>query len=201
MKLGLISDVHCNAVAFEQAVAELTPEVDEILLLGDAVYEYRFSNEVVGGAHKLGMRYILGNHEMVLLGPHGERARAGAHVDQAEVSWLRDVPTRIDVTVGGKKLCMTHGSPWAPYGDYLYPSSPILKRADELEVDFLLLGHTHVAMAKRFGHTLVINPGSLGESREPGADRMVSYAVLDTDSDEVDIRRFRDPRHADPVST
>ena len=55
-----------------------------------------------------------------------------------------------------------HGSPWPPYGDYLYPGSPVLKRAAELDVDYLLLGHTHVAMAKRIGHTLVINPGSLG---------------------------------------
>ena len=84
-----MSDVHCNADAFDRAVAELEPEVDEILLLGDAVYEYRFSNEVVGGARRLGMRYMLGNHEMGILGPHGERARSAAHVDQAEVDFLR----------------------------------------------------------------------------------------------------------------
>jgi predicted phosphodiesterase len=57
-----------------------------------------------------------------------------------------------------------------------------------------VLGHTHVPMVKRFGKTLVINPGSLGESREANEKTMVSYAVIDTDSDEVEIVRFQNPR-------
>jgi predicted phosphodiesterase len=49
-------------------------------------------------------------------------------------------------------------------------------------------------MAERVGSTLVVKPGSLGGSREPGGDRWLSYAVLDTASEEVEFRRFRDPR-------
>jgi putative phosphoesterase len=197
MLLGLISDVHCNAAAFDHAVDQLSGEVDEILLLGDAVYEYRFSNEVVGGAKRLGMRYILGNHEMVLLGPHGERARSAPTVDRAALKYLEEVPDRIEVTLGGKRVLMAHGSPWEPYGEYLHPGSPTLKRCAELDdVDILLLGHTHVPMVQRIGTTLVVYPGSLGESRDPSGDRRVSYAVLDTASEEVDIRLFADPRFA-----
>jgi predicted phosphodiesterase len=40
----------------------------------------------------------------------------------------------------------------------------------------------------------VVNPGSLGESREARPDRPVSYAVLDTASEEVEVRRFPNPR-------
>jgi len=192
--LGLMSDVHCNADAFDRAVAEMAPEVDEILLMGDAVYEYRFSNEVVGGARKLGVRYVLGNHEMVLLGPHGERARSAATVDPVNLAYLREVPTRIDVRLGGKRVCMVHGSPWLPYDEYLYAGSRTLDRCAELDADILLVGHTHVPMATRVGRTLVVNPGSLGESREARADRPVSYAVLDTASEEVEVRRFPNPR-------
>jgi predicted phosphodiesterase len=47
-------------------------------------------------------------------------------------------------------------------------------------------------MAERHSGTLVVNPGSLGESRDP-ANRAVSYAVLDTSSEEVELRRFADP--------
>jgi putative phosphoesterase len=194
MLLGLISDVHCNVEAFDHAVGEMAPEVDEILLMGDAVYEYRFSNEVVGAARRLGMRYILGNHEMVLLGPHGERARSAPTVDPVNVAYLRDLPLRIDVRLGGKRVCMVHGSPWAPYDEYLYAGGPTLARCSELDLDILLLGHTHVPMVQRVGRTLVVNPGSLGESREPGVPRPVSYAVLDTTSEEVEVRRFPNPR-------
>ena len=196
MLLGVMSDVHCNVEALDHALVDLESRVDEILLAGDGVYEYRFCNEVVASARRLGMRYVLGNHEMVLLGPHGERARSAADVDPAQVAYLASVPERVDVKVGGKQLCMVHGSPWEPYGDYLHASSATFQRADELGADFLILGHTHVPMVKRFGRTLVINPGSLGESREAGERQMVSYAVVDTDSEEVEIVRFPNPRLA-----
>jgi putative phosphoesterase len=192
--LGVMSDVHCNVEALDHAIEDLQSRVDEILLAGDGVYEYRFSNEVVESARRLGMRYVLGNHEMVLLGHHGERARSAAGVDPAQVAYLASIPDRVDVKVSGKQLCMVHGSPWEPYGDYLHESSAAFRRSDELGVDFLILGHTHVPMVKRFGRTLVVNPGSLGESREAGEKRMVSYAILDTDSEEVEIVRFPNPR-------
>ncbi len=197
MLLGVVSDVHCNVEALDHALADLQGRVDEILLAGDGVYEYRFCNEVVDAARRLGMRYVLGNHEMVLLGPHGERARSAPGVDPASVTYLASVPERVEVGVGsGKKLCMVHGSPWEPYGDYLHASSPVFRRIDELEADFLVLGHTHVPMIERFGRTLVVNPGSLGESREAGERKMVTYAVVDTDSEEVEIVRFPNPRMA-----
>jgi len=194
VRVGVISDVHCNVAALEHAVADLGSRVDEILLAGDAVYEYRFSNEVVAAARRLGMRYVLGNHEQILLGPHGERARAAEGVDPSLVGFLGTLPFRIDVQLGAKRLCMVHGSPWEPYGDYLHASSPVFRRADELGADFLVFGHTHVPMVKRFGRTLVVNPGSLGESREAGERHMVSYAIIDIDSDEVEIVRFPNPR-------
>jgi putative phosphoesterase len=196
VRLGVVSDVHCNAAAFDHAVAAMAGDVEEILLLGDAVYEYRFSNEVVGGARRLGLRYILGNHEMVLLGPQGERARSAPGVDRGELAYLGERPERIDVRLDGKRVLMVHGSPWPPYGDYLHPGAPALRRSDELGADILLLGHTHVPMVERFGHTLVVNPGSLGESRGGGDERLVSYAVLDTSTEAVEVRTFRDPRFA-----
>jgi predicted phosphodiesterase len=49
-------------------------------------------------------------------------------------------------------------------------------------------------MVKRFGRTLVVNPGSLGESREPGARELVSYAVVDLESVEAEIVRLPNPR-------
>jgi putative phosphoesterase len=199
MLLGLMADVHCNVEAFDQAVAVMAPRVDEILLLGDAVYEYRFCNEVVGTACRLGMRYIQGNHEMVLLGPHGERARSAPTVDRANVAYLRGLPLRIDVRLDGKRLCMVHGSPWPPHNEYLYPGARPLARCPELDVDILLLGHTHVPMVTRVGQTLVVNPGSLGESRDPSGDGSVTYAVLDTSSEEVELRRMPNPRLPAPT--
>ena len=47
---------------------------------------------------------------------------------------------------------------------------------------------------KESGKVLVVNPGSIGESREPGARALVSYAILDTETEEVEHVRIPNPR-------
>jgi putative phosphoesterase len=193
MLLGIISDVHCNAVAMERALEELGATVDEILLSGDAVLQYRFSNEVIENVRDHGITYVTGNHEMILLSQHGERARGNPGVRRRNVELMAAAPDRHERTVSGKRLLMVHASPFPPYGDYLYAGSPQLARCAELDVDILVLGHTHVPMATRVGRTLVVNPGSLGQGGDPAYPGMVSYAVLDTDSEEVTVHRFANP--------
>jgi predicted phosphodiesterase len=62
LKLGIVSDVHCNIVGLKRAV-ELMGDIDELLCLGDSIYEYRFSNEVIRYLREVGAQVILGNHE------------------------------------------------------------------------------------------------------------------------------------------
>jgi putative phosphoesterase len=196
MLVGIVSDVHCNAAAMAQAMAELSATVDEVLLAGDAVLQYRFSNEVIESIRENGIGYVAGNHEMTLLSSHGERALSAAHVRQHNVAFMAEAPYQLEMRVSGKHLLMVHASPFAPYSDYLYRGSPQLARCAELEADILVLGHTHVPMATRVGSTLVVNPGSLGQGGDPDHPGMVSYAVLDTDSEEVTIHRFANPAFA-----
>ena len=196
MRLGLISDVHGNVEALTIALAAMADDVDEILMAGDAMHEYRFSNEVVEAVRAHGVRAILGNHEAGLLSPWGEQARSAATVRAANLAFVASLSHRLDTTIGGQTIAMVHGSPFEPYSDYVVPGSTVLGRCADLGVDVLVLGHTHVPMVERVGRCLVVNPGSLGESRDRAHPRDVSYAVLDTDSLEVDIRRFPDPRFA-----
>jgi len=191
MRLGIVSDIHCNAAALDLAIARMGP-VDELLCAGDAFYEYRFSNEVIAVLQQHGARYVLGNHENVLLGPAGVRAREAPAVDQAKVAWVAGQPLSIQVDVGGgKKLLMVHASPLEPYTQYVWPKSPELKRLAEVDADYIILGHTHHQMVERVGRPLVINPGSTGEARDHGNGRRLSYAVLDTASGEVLIDNFQ----------
>jgi putative phosphoesterase len=190
MRLGIVSDIHCNAAALELAVARMG-DVDELLCAGDAFYEYRFSNEVIGLLQSYGARYVLGNHENVLLGPHGVRAREATSVEAAKVAWVAGQALSIEVEVGGgKKLLMVHASPMEPYTQYVWPKSPELARLAAVDADYIVLGHTHRQMVERAGRALVINPGSTGEARDPANGRRYSYAVLDTASGEVLIDNF-----------
>jgi putative phosphoesterase len=197
MLLGITSDAHCNVAALQAAVDQMSPIVDEFLFAGDAVYEYRMSSEIVDLIRNTGMQYVLGNHEVELLSPGGVRAREADGVRQDALDYLATVPYRVELRVGGKQLLMVHGSPWAPYNDYVTRGSAALRDCGNVDADILVLGHTHVPMVEQVNGTLVVNPGSIGESREHGAKDLVSYAILDTDSGEVEFVRFPNPRFAD----
>jgi putative phosphoesterase len=173
--------------------------VDEILLAGDAHYDYNFSNEVVDIIREFKIRYVTGNHEWNLLSEHGTAARTAAHVNPRNVELVASAPELLRTTVNGKSLLMLHGSPWAPKGQYLFTGDPLFERCDELDADYLILGHTHVPMVQRFGRTLVINPGSLTFSREPGQYGLLSYAILDTTTDEVYMQHPPKDPHAHKV--
>jgi putative phosphoesterase len=191
MRLGIVSDIHCNAAALELAIARMGP-VDELLCAGDAFYEYRFSNEVIGLLQEHRARYVLGNHENVLLDHRGVRAREAPSVNQAKVAWVAEQPWSIEVDVGGgRRLLMVHASPLEPYTQYVYPRSRELARLAEIEADYVILGHTHTQMVERVGRALVVNPGSTGEARDHANGRRLSYAVLDTASGEVLIDNFQ----------
>jgi putative phosphoesterase len=189
VRLGIVSDVHCNADALRLAL-ERMGDVDELLCAGDSVYEYRFSNDVIDLLRERGARYVLGNHESVLLGPQGSRARGAAIVRQDLVEYMAAQPLSYEVDVGGKRLVMVHATPFEPFQAYVFPGSPELQRLANFEADYVILGHTHTQMAERVGRALVINPGSGGDARDLANGRRLSYAVLDTSSGEVLFDNF-----------
>ncbi len=196
MRVDIVSDIHCNSAGLQIALDRMG-DVDELLCAGDAVYQFRFSNEVVGMLRERNARYVLGNHEEVtLLSAWGERARSADWVRPDELAYMAARPHRIETTIGGKRLLMVHGSPFDPIYEYLYPNSAMLSRVAELDADYVILGHTHYQMAERIGRALVINPGSAGEARDARNAFQLSYAVLDTESGEVAFDNFPDPIRA-----
>lgn len=194
MRCGIVADVHCDARLLEIAAREMVDAgADEIFLAGDAHYEYRFSNEVTELIRSYGMRYIAGNHELALLGPSGLRARQASHVRKSNLDFVAAAPTAIDTVVDGRRLLMVHGCPWPPYDRYLSPHDRDFRQCGELGADILIMGHTHIPLSLRVGRTLVVNPGSLGFSLDPGGFDLISYAMLDTASDEVMLVRRPKP--------
>jgi putative phosphoesterase len=193
VKIGIVSDVHCNESGLLRAL-DILGNVDELICLGDSIYEYRFSNEVVRLLRDRGAHTILGNHEEGFLGPQGTRARQSDWIDRSLLQWLAEQPKRLDLTIGGKKLLVVHSTPWEPRGAYVYPHSSLLARFGEADADFILYGHTHHQLIRRVGKVLVINPGSAGEARDPGNGRRLSCAVLDTVTDEVVLTDYPELR-------
>jgi putative phosphoesterase len=189
--VGIVSDIHCNGAGLTRAL-QLMGEIDELICLGDSIYEYRFSNEVVQILRDRGAHVILGNHEECFLGPHGGRARMAGWIDRSLLGWLAERPHRLELEAGGKKLLLVHSTPWEPRGAYIFPHSSELERFAEAEADYVLYGHTHHQLVRRVGRVLVINPGSAGDARDNANGRQLSCAVLDTASDEVVVTDYPD---------
>jgi len=193
LKIGVVSDVHCNQDGLLRALSILG-DVDELICLGDSIYEYRFSNEVVRLLRDRSAHTILGNHEEGFLGPHGLRARQPEWIDRSLLQWLAERPKRLELNIGGKKLLVVHSTPWEPRGAYIYPYTSQLARFAETEADFVLYGHTHHQLVRRLGKVLVINPGSAGEARDSSNGRQLNCAVLDSVTGEVVVTDFPDAR-------
>ena len=192
MKLGIVADLHCNVEGLRIALDRMGA-VDELLCAGDAVYQFRFSNEIIALLRERGARYVLGNHERVLAGPWGEAARGRPGVRPELLDYMMSQPSRVETNVNGRKLLMVHGNPFEPADEYLYPNGPGLRKLADIEADFIVLGHTHYQLAQRVGRALVVNPGSAGEARDHRNGFLLSCAVLDTQSGEVAFHDFDDP--------
>ncbi len=195
MKLGIVSDVHCNLAGLQRAL-DLMGDIDELLCLGDSIFEYRFSNEVVALLRARGATVILGNHEEGFFGPFGERARAQSWIDPDQAAWLGAQPHRRELERGGRRLLLVHSTPWEPRGAYVHPESALLARFGEVDADVVMFGHTHHQLVRRIGRVLVINPGSAGDARDHRNGRKLSCAVLDTATEAVRVIDYPDVRAA-----
>jgi putative phosphoesterase len=197
LKIGIVSDVHCNETGLRRAL-EILKDVDELICLGDSIYEYRFSNEVVRLLKERCAHAILGNHEEGFLGPQGGRARQPDWIDRSLLQWLAERPKRLELEFGGRKLLVVHSTPWEPRGAYVYPHSALLARFGEIDADVVLYGHTHHQLVRRVGKVLIINPGSAGEARDSTNGGQLSCAVLDTVTEEVIVTDYPEPQRVTP---
>jgi putative phosphoesterase len=175
--IGVVSDVHCSHAWLGRALSQLGERVGAVWCAGDINYEYRFCAPTIRLLRERGARAIVGNHDAVLLGPQGARARHDVPADDSDLRWLRQLPAEVDEVVAGRRVRMIHGSPWEPHGAYVGPADRRWRHVDELGVDVLILGHTHEPMVEQFGTTLVVNPGSTTEPRQ--RDRRRTLAVVD----------------------
>lgn len=189
MKVGIVSDLHCNLAGLDRALATMGP-VEALLCLGDSISEHRFSNAVIARLREREAITILGNHEEVFLGTGGVRARSAPEVDRDLLGWLAGQPHRRTLLLGGKRILMVHSTPWEPRGSYVLPTSSELERFGEADADIVLYGHTHRQLVRRLGRVLAVNPGSAGEGRDPRNGGQLSCAVLDTVTEEVVVHDF-----------
>lgn len=200
MKIGVLSDIHSNAVALKAVLSRLEDaNVDEYICAGDIVGYYSFPNKTVSLLKEIEPLTVQGNHDKGVTNgtPSSFNYYAKRSLDwnrrqltEESLQFLSRLPPTIRTEVGGREVFIAHGSPRNPINEYIHEgdiSERFLDYSFERPPEMLILGHTHKPYVKSVGNHLVLNPGSVGQPRD--RDPRASFAVLDTEEPSADIRK------------
>ena len=163
MKIFFMSDIHGSAFFLEKALQRYNEEnASYIVILGDALYH--------GPRNPLPTEY---NPQLVasLLNQYKHkviaiRGNCDSEVDQM----LIEYPMMSDYSIilyNGRRLFLTHG--------HIYNESNLPSLSEN---DVLIMGHTHIPVAKKCNNIYIINPGSITLPKESNPN---SYAILEDD--------------------
>ena len=199
MKLLIISDIHGNKAALD---AVLSVPHDEVICLGDLVDYGPDPVECIELIKNEDIPVIKGNHDNAVASrvdcgcgykykhlSTATREYTWDQLDDSHMEFLRGLTMYIEKDLAGKKMHFAHGSPRSMY-EYIKPDTPedeVLEMIKGVEVDFIVVGHSHIPFVRHVGDVTIINPGSVGQPRD--GDIRASCAVFDTDNYSVEIIR------------
>lgn len=196
-KIALISDIHANYNALEAVVKKLESEKpDHWLCLGDLVGYGPEPKKCLDFVRENNIPTVLGNHDAGVAGllsvkhfrnPNRRLIEVTKNIlNNDEINWLKSLPLVIE----SENWIAAHSSPNEPekwkYIDSAFTARTILSNIGQ---DICFIGHTHkpglvsdkigVNTFKK-GHKFLINPGSVGQSRDE--DYRSSCCIVDTDN-------------------
>lgn len=176
-RIGIISDIHGNDVAFKEVLKRFEGKVDEIICLGDMIAIGPNGNDVISIARNLNnFRTVLGNHERYYLYGFNNPLSCTAleHQDwvKKQISgmngdYIKNIPLQIEIEHNGKKILFLHYAKRRGPGlffEYIVKDVNY-EKLDELykyyDADIVFYGHEHIGSIYE-GKRSFINPGSLG---------------------------------------
>jgi putative phosphoesterase len=197
MLIGLIADVHSNAVALKAVISALEDAGAERLLhAGDIVGYNPYPNETIELFRRNNIISISGNHDRALVtgdtSGFNPYAKAALEWTRNEVSpdnfaYIKGLKNIKSVTVDEKRIILVHGSPY-DIDEYVYPEDASPGLLSAANADILILGHTHIQFKKEYHEGIIVNPGSVGQPRD--GNPKAAFAVLDTGSGKIELERI-----------
>ena len=177
MRVLITSDFHANYEAL-LALKDLFQQADSVICLGDFVGYYCQVNEIFDFLRPYNPISILGNHDASLLKGVPKESLdsvkfgieyADKVIDKSHRDWLAGLPHLWGGELDSRTFLLAHGSPWSPMNDYLYPDSPELERLGAFNFNVIAFGQTHRPIHQTDRRPFLINPGSVGQSRNEKA--------------------------------
>lgn len=211
-RIGLISDPHGNRFALDAVLAELErEELDGLVCLGDVAAGPQAA-ETLARVLDLGCPIVRGNwDEWFCDGFPPASDETGRKLFEIGEAWaaqmsaedldlIREFAPTVELDVGGGEtaLCF-HGSPTCNM-DGIFSATPdetLSQFLGDARARILLCGHTHVQMVRRNDHSVIVNPGSVGQPFSDWAPHEVKiapwaeYGILSVDRERlgIDLRR------------
>lgn len=180
MRIAFISDIHANLVALDAVLNDAAQQrVDSLVCLGDVGDLGPQPAQVLARLRELHCPCIMGNHDVALIEPGKATQLEIPLALVSSLQWCiqklspRDFdfirafqPTlEIQLDATNSILCF-HGSPTSNTRIISETTPP--EQLDQLLGNplhtLMIGGHTHLPMLRRHKHTLVVNPGSVGNA-------------------------------------
>lgn len=200
MKIIFLSDIHANFIALNSIQKEID-SAEFIVCLGDYVGYGKDVNEVIDFIKKRpNCICVLGNHDNYLINGFTRDVNdvvkkgieyAKSVITKKNINWLKSLPLQKEVEFGGKKILIQHASPNNLLEEYLYPDNPNLEKLFDLNYDLVVFGHTHHPILKQKNGKYILNPGSVGQSRN--IKNKICYAKFDANKNDIELMQI-EPR-------
>jgi putative phosphoesterase len=199
MRILVVADIHGNRAALE-AIRE---PFDLCVCVGDLVDYGPEPAACVDWVRGNAMYCVRGNHDhgvaqqVQIHGYNGFRFLTAntrpvsiASLAPDQRKYLAGLPTSAMFAAGGKRFLVVHATPRDPMDEYAPADAAFwTPRLAGIHVDYVIVGHTHVPYTLRVNGTTVVNPGSVGLSRD--GDPRAAYAVIE--NGEVLMKRIEYP--------
>jgi putative phosphoesterase len=195
-RLGIIGDVHAEATHLEAALQFLqTSEVERIICTGDVVDGPDNADECCRLLETHQIITVRGNHDRWLLdGSMRDLPDATpiTSMQESSLSFLKSLPVTAPIETVAGQLLLCHGMGENDMqGVTPDDDGYALQWKDELhnliragKFHFVVAGHTHQRMVRRFEHLTVINAGTLYRTFVP------CVSIVDFDSGCVEFHNI-----------
>ena len=196
MKIGLLADIHGNSDALKVVIDSLAKDdCSNLVIAGDLVGYYYDTNEVLKLLNPFNITFVKGNHEEMLskiicgdLDMDFVQQKYGSalqlclqNLSKENLDFLISSPVNTNLKIDNLEINVSHGTPLS-VDEYVYPDAKEeqLDIFSEFSAQVFILGNTHHQMIKHYKDKLIINPGSVGQSRTNKSTSQ--WAILETET-------------------
>jgi len=195
-RLGIISDVHGDVAALQDALVQLARlHVSEIVCAGDLLDWGPSPGRCIDLLQESQIPCVRGNHDFVDIG--GGTLDPPTFLSGKALAFLDAMPSSWDRAIAGVRVVVAHASPGdIMRGIHLDRAPDVGAILQTAAADVLVVGHTHVPMHLAAPQGAIVNPGSI--LRQPPRTERIpasgTFGIL-----ELPSRRFSVPRASDGV--